>query len=405
MPSPLASAPLPQLALLALLFFCCTQAATTPVCFVGYVCTCDVKCEASKVRTFTTKCRKPSIYVCLSHALPWYVVDSYCIDRGTLLDDPSVVTLQNPAAHSIHCLVDVAACRASGYELLSPPAAGSNTYCRAFTLDEAGNDLVVDYARSVGECHSCSGAGSQKADFQVTVTGTVSSDAATTTKPLLSVTSVQSASVGCPSGASVPSPESLDCTGGRYQPYQYVHGSLMMVSWGLLLPLGVISARFLKYQGGEPPVWFMYHRPLQISGLLLAIVGWIVALTQFDVFRAGGGTSFVHGVLGMLVMTLGILQPIGAYFRPHAAHAGEAPTRARRLFELAHKGGGYSAVTLAVFTILLGVTRPSIPMAKTVFAILYALIICSLGYLVWYLKTDARAKEAAASAATLASLG
>ena len=106
----------------------------------------------------------------------------------------------------------------------------------------------------------------------------------------------------------------------------------------------------------------------------------------------------------MLVMTLGILQPIGAYFRPHAAHEGEAPTRARRLFELAHKGGGYSAVTLAVFTILLGVTRPSIPMAKTVFTILYALIICSLGYLVWYLKTDARAKEAAVSAATPAFL-
>ena len=346
-----------------------TAASSTPVCYVGYV------------------------------------VDSYCLDRGTLLDDPNVVTLDNPGAHSIHCLVDVAACRTSGYEVLSAPAAGSSSYCRAYTLDEAGNDMVVDYARSVGDCHSCSASGTQKDEFQVTVKGTISADISDSDtggkKPLLSVLSIEAPSVGCGGSLAVPAEDTLDCTGGSYQPYQYIHGTLMMTSWGVLLPLGVISARFLKYQGGDPPTWFKFHRQLQITGLTLAVIGWVVALSQFDVFRAGGGTSFIHGVLGMLVMTLGILQPIGAFFRPHAPQPGEPRSTARRVFEIAHKGGGYTAVTLAVFTILLGVTRPSIPLAQTVFMLLYILILCSLGYLVWYLVRDARAVDAASNSAWL----
>ena len=39
-----------------------------------------------------------------------YVMDSYCIDRGTLLDAPKLQTLQNADKHTIHCLVDVGSC-------------------------------------------------------------------------------------------------------------------------------------------------------------------------------------------------------------------------------------------------------------------------------------------------------
>jgi hypothetical protein len=32
-------------------------------------------------------------------------MDQYCIDLGYLLDNPSVVTLENPGAHSLHWYV------------------------------------------------------------------------------------------------------------------------------------------------------------------------------------------------------------------------------------------------------------------------------------------------------------
>ena len=50
-----------------------------------------------------------------------YVMDTFCINRGTLLDNPSVKTLRNPELHTIHCLVDVSRCRNSGYEVLRDP--------------------------------------------------------------------------------------------------------------------------------------------------------------------------------------------------------------------------------------------------------------------------------------------
>ena len=39
-----------------------------------------------------------------------YVMDRFCINRGTLLDASSVKTLLNPEKHSAHCLVDVGVC-------------------------------------------------------------------------------------------------------------------------------------------------------------------------------------------------------------------------------------------------------------------------------------------------------
>lgn len=34
-------------------------------------------------------------------------MDQYCINLGYLLDNPSVITLENPAAHSIHWYVSL----------------------------------------------------------------------------------------------------------------------------------------------------------------------------------------------------------------------------------------------------------------------------------------------------------
>ena len=45
-----------------------------------------------------------------------YVMDRYCINRGTLLDNAQVKTLLNPEKHSLHCLVDVGVCRDIGLQ-------------------------------------------------------------------------------------------------------------------------------------------------------------------------------------------------------------------------------------------------------------------------------------------------
>jgi O-antigen/teichoic acid export membrane protein len=124
----------------------------------------------------------------------------------------------------------------------------------------------------------------------------------------------------------------------------------MLLSWGLLLPLGVLSARFLRHR--KDALWFKLHRVLQVCGLVLALAGFAVALASFSVFSGGASAgSLAHGCLGAFVMTLGLLQPVNAWFRPHAD---AEKTAARKRWEILHKGSGYTAVTLALLNVLIG---------------------------------------------------
>eukprot|EP00978_Attheya_sp_CCMP212_P008406 scaffold19798_cov51-Attheya_sp.AAC.5 len=75
-----------------------------------------------------------------------YIMDLFCINRGTLLlENSSVTTLRNPERHSVHCialprLVDVGSCRRSGYELLLLDLQEQGgLYARLFRFDDIGN--------------------------------------------------------------------------------------------------------------------------------------------------------------------------------------------------------------------------------------------------------------------------
>ena len=130
----------------------------------------------------------------------------------------------------------------------------------------------------------------------------------------------------------------------------------MVVSWGFLLPLGVLSARLLRHLP-DNALWFKINRVLQPMGLLLAIVGWIVALAgPFDVLGSGiYDASFAHGVMGTIVMGLGIFQPINAFVRPHKpSNPEEAPSPNRRKWEITHKSAGYIAVVVGFINCFIG---------------------------------------------------
>ena len=43
--------------------------------------------------------------------------------------------------------------------------------------------------------------------------------------------------------------------------YMMLHGLLMFLGWGVLLPLGAITSRYFRHRG---PIWFVFHRALQV---------------------------------------------------------------------------------------------------------------------------------------------
>jgi hypothetical protein len=64
-----------------------------------------------------------------------------------------------------------------------------------------------------------------------------------------------------------------------------------------------------------PPIWFKWHRRLQVVGLLFTVIAFIIALAMTaDVNKQHFGNS--HAKLGLAVTIFALLQPLNAFIRP-----------------------------------------------------------------------------------------
>lgn len=318
-----------------------------------------------------------------------YVMDNYCIARGTLLDPSGIVTLgpTGPIEHTLHCLIDVASCVESPFEILKPLENGN--FGRAWRLES--NDLVVAHAKEVGVCSKCDGLGSQKQGYQATIFADVLDLGSDSTPSRIKVTNVFDYDTGC-GGVEyeVPSMVTGDGSGGGLSLNQkiLIHGSLMLCGWGFLLPSGVIIARLARHRPGS--LWFQVHIIIQPIALLLTIIAWVIALQNFSALKSGG-KHYAHAVFGMITMVIGIFQPINAIFRPHPPAEGESKSVLRLTWEIVHKALGYiAAFVLAPLTIVLGTKIVPVVEDGERFQIAYGVVAIVLIILIIGLLLDKR---------------
>lgn len=148
------------------------------------------------------------------------------------------------------------------------------------------------------------------------------------------------------------------------------HARLMVVAWGILLPVGVVVARFFKIWPGQDwprqlddVKWWRSHLTLQWGGAILAVCGLGLILWTGD--RYAGDAQF-HRWLGWCAMGLLFLQVLGGLLRgtkggptqptSDGSWSGDHYDMSRRrvAFEYAHKSCGYLALTFAMAAIFLG---------------------------------------------------
>ena len=147
-----------------------------------------------------------------------------------------------------------------------------------------------------------------------------------------------------------------EAEGPQLNAAMWTHGLCMSLAWGTLLPSGVVVAHFgrdSKKQFNGKIFWFGYHRTINAIGWLLQIVGFIGAVVYVSMTHGthfGGGHTYV----GLVVVILGTLQPVNAYFRPHNPALGEEKSTARKRWELLHIGSGYTATVLGFLNCILG---------------------------------------------------
>eukprot|EP00892_Ulva_mutabilis_P009568 jgi/Ulvmu1/6984/UM033_0042.1 len=129
-----------------------------------------------------------------------------------------------------------------------------------------------------------------------------------------------------------------------------IHAALMLIGWGILIPLGVIMAASLRTVGPKS-MWFQLHRATQSVALLLATIGFFLAIAKFDSLPEGDS----HKQLGIVVMVLGWLQPLNALIRPHPPQEGEKRSFLRIAWQFAHRIIAWAAIGLSISTIFRGI--------------------------------------------------
>jgi hypothetical protein len=156
-------------------------------------------------------------------------------------------------------------------------------------------------------------------------------------------------------------------------PWAMWHARVMVLAWGVLLPLGGLLARYFKVtarqrwpQELDNKGWWRGHLALQWSGMALMGVGLLLA------WGNSSGASAVarwHAWAGWGVATLGGLQLLSGLLRGSKGGPTDTSMRGdhydmsahRRRFEWLHKSMGWLAVLGSIAVICMGLLAADAP--------------------------------------------
>jgi hypothetical protein len=171
------------------------------------------------------------------------------------------------------------------------------------------------------------------------------------------------------------------------------HARFMVLAWSVLIPLGVLAARFFKVTPRQDfpaqldnPLWWHAHRALQYTGVALALI----AVGLIGWMNASFHAKNWHSIFGYTLLALGLLQIVGAHLRGTKGGPTDAAkglplegdhynmTRRRRIFEYIHKRVGYAALALTVLTTALGLALADAPRWMALVILLWWLLLILL---------------------------
>ena len=155
--------------------------------------------------------------------------------------------------------------------------------------------------------------------------------------------------------------------------WAYWHARLMVVGWSVLIPLGMVIARFFKIWPGQRwpevldnPTWWRLHVSLQSLGVATMSLGVLLA---FGRGAAGSGLALWHHRAGWALLAVGWTQVLAGLFRGSKGGPGTERlrgdhydmTRRRLAFEYLHKSLGWAAMPVVVATTAAGLVMLDAP--------------------------------------------
>ncbi|KNA20238.1 hypothetical protein SOVF_054090 [Spinacia oleracea] len=147
------------------------------------------------------------------------------------------------------------------------------------------------------------------------------------------------------------------------------HGVLNAISWGILMPLGAIIARYVKAFPSADPAWFYLHVSCQIVAYILGVAGWGTGLQLGS--DSPGIVYTLHRNIGIALFCLATLQVFALLLRPNKDH------KYRLYWKVYHHGIGYAVIILSIINIYQGLDNVLQPERK--WKRIYSGIIIALG--------------------------
>ncbi|KDP29892.1 hypothetical protein JCGZ_18461 [Jatropha curcas] len=124
------------------------------------------------------------------------------------------------------------------------------------------------------------------------------------------------------------------------------HGFINALSFGVLLPTGAVTARYLRHIQSIGPAWFYAHAGIQMSGFFLGTMGFAIGLRLGELSK--GIVYSMHRKLGFAVFCLGSLQTLALLLRPKTTN------RYRKYWKSYHHFVGYACVVLGIVNVFQG---------------------------------------------------
>ena len=155
--------------------------------------------------------------------------------------------------------------------------------------------------------------------------------------------------------------------------WAYWHARCMVVGWTILLPVGMLIARFLKVtprqnwpSSLDNKFWWRCHIRLQAAGLALVLVGLALVYARST---AGSALANAHHVGGWLVIGIGALQLLSGLLRGSKGGPTAVTVRGdhydmtlrRVIFEYLHKTLGWAAMAVAICVTVAGMVLVDAP--------------------------------------------
>ncbi|KAG1363424.1 Cytochrome b561 and DOMON domain-containing protein [Cocos nucifera] len=137
-------------------------------------------------------------------------------------------------------------------------------------------------------------------------------------------------------------------SGGSVTRERNIHGVLNAVSWGILLPIGAIFARYLKTFHSADPAWFYLHLSCQLTGYIVGVAGWATGLNLGS--KSKGVRYTTHRNIGITLFSLATLQVFALFLRPNKDH------KYRFYWNIYHHLVGYTVIILGVINVFKGLT-------------------------------------------------